>query len=84
MQSEKNENQVYLKVQAKTWGRDSHGLFDYESNQVKVNILLPSTTSKLVRKRNDIKQVPENIELDIEERELCKIITDGSILTLKV
>jgi hypothetical protein len=78
MQVDKNDNQVYLKMVSKTWGRDSHGLFDYESNQIKSNTLLPSTNSRVVRKRNDVKQLPDNVELELEERELCRVLTDGS------
>jgi hypothetical protein len=70
------QNNQYLKINAKTWGRDSHGLFDYESNQIKLNSLYIASACKVTRKRNDIKQLPENALTDLEERELCKILTD--------
>jgi hypothetical protein len=73
-----DQNQAYLKILSKTWGRDSHGLFDYESNQIKTNVLLPNSNCKVVRKRNDVRQLQENVELDMEERELAKVHTDQS------
>jgi hypothetical protein len=77
MLSEKNENQIYLKFQAKTWGRDSHGLFDYESTQIRQNLLIIPQNCKIIRKKNDVKQMPDSSELDLEDRELCKVIADG-------
>ena len=81
MQIDKNENNSnYLKVSSKTWGRDSHGLFDYESNQVRTNLLIVANDCKLVRKRNDVKQLAENTEIEIEDRELAKVRILGSNL----
>jgi hypothetical protein len=83
MQSDKNENQqqqkVYLKIQAKTWGRDSHGLFDFEStNNIKQNILLLNSACKLIRRRNDVKHIPADVQLELEDRELCEVVEDYS------
>lgn len=66
-------NTHFLKIITKTWSRDSHGLFDYEAQQTKNNLLLINTKVKLVRKRNDVKQMTENANLEIEERELARI-----------
>jgi hypothetical protein len=78
----KNEEggQSYLRINAKTWGRDSHGLFDYESNQIKVNTLCIDGSCKVVRKRNDVKQISDEVAIDLEDRELCKVGTDGGKL----
>jgi hypothetical protein len=73
-----NENQSYLKVVSKTWGRDSHGLFDYESSQIKINNLIISKNCQLVRKRNDVKEVPESTQLDIEEKLLANVSIQSS------
>jgi hypothetical protein len=73
-----NENQTYLKIVSKTWGRDSHGLFDYESTQIKINNLVVSKNCQLIRKRNDVKEVPENTQLDIEEKLLANVRVDNS------
>ena len=62
-----------LKLLIKTWSRDSHGLFDYETSSIKANQLLISTNCKLIRKKNDVKFVQENNEIEFEERELAKI-----------
>ncbi len=74
-----NENQSYLKIVSKTWGRDSHGLFDYESSQIKINNLVISKNCQLIRKRNDVKEVPENSQLEIEEKLLANVRVDNSI-----
>jgi hypothetical protein len=74
----KEDNEFFLRISSKTWGRDSHGLFDYESIQIKTNTLCIDTCCKVVRKRNDVKNFPENLEIDIEDRELCKVISEGS------
>jgi hypothetical protein len=67
-----------LKILTKTWGRDSHGLFDYEATNTKNNLLLINGSTKIVRKKNDVRHVPEITELDVEERDLAKIKVDGS------
>lgn len=56
-----------LNVCTKTWTRDSHGLFDYESIQVKPhegNIL---DSALVVRKKMDIKLVKTANEIKDEE-----------------
>ena len=67
------EIQGNLKLLIKTWSRDSHGLFDYETSSTKTNQLLISSSCKLIRKKNDVKFVQENHEIEFEERELAKI-----------
>lgn len=67
------EIQGNLKLLIKTWSRDSHGLFDYETSSTKTNQLLISNSCKLIRKKNDVRFVQENHEIEFEERELAKI-----------
>jgi hypothetical protein len=76
-----NDNN-FLKVVSKTWGRDSHGLYDYESSQTKVNNMLISKNCNLIRKRNDVKEVSEAHQLDVEERLLSNISIENCIIIL--
>ena len=71
------EKEFILNVCTKTWTRDSHGLFDYESHQVKPhegNIL---DNSIVVRKKMDIKLIKTISEIKDEEL-LFEIITNKS------
>lgn len=61
------EKDNILNVCTKTWTRDSHGLFDYESGQIKPhegNIL---DSAIVVRKKMDIKLVKNISEIKDEE-----------------
>jgi hypothetical protein len=79
-----NQHQIQiLKILTKTWARDSHGLFDYEANTTKNNLLLVNGRFKIVRKKNDVRQVAEITELDMEDRELGKIKLDGGKIKFK-
>lgn len=52
-----NKPQFFLNLFTKTWCRDSHGLYDYESLQTKdLNVVL-SDTGVITRKKHDIKIV---------------------------
>jgi hypothetical protein len=37
-----------------TWGRDSHGLFDYESRQIAKRNIKSYTGGKIIRHNNDV------------------------------
>ena len=67
---------VILKALTKTWSRDSHGLFDYEATNTKNSILFINGRAKLVRRKNDVRNIAESTVLDLEERELCKTRPD--------
>ncbi len=41
-----------------TWGRDSHGLFDYESRHLSKSTMKTHTPSTLRRVNNDIELLP--------------------------
>ncbi|MCQ2821356.1 MAG: E3 ubiquitin-protein ligase MARCH [archaeon] len=61
-----NKNFV-LSLFTKTWIRDSHGLYDYESTQTKnLNAVLADSVI-IVRKRHDIKTLATLADLDDEE-----------------
>ncbi len=67
------ELQGNLKLNIKTWSRDSHGLFDYEASSTKNNQLIINESCKLIRKKNEVRYTQENYEIEFEERELAKI-----------
>ena len=50
----------YLQLKCKTWNRESHSLFDYNSNQVTEQNLITNASGGLVRKGNDLYLTPEN------------------------
>ena len=61
------EKNFVLNLITKTWIRDSHGLFDYESNQTKnLNAILADSVI-IVRKRHDIRTITNISELEDEE-----------------
>lgn len=63
-----NDLQNFLSIKSKTWTRDSHGLFDYESNTVRENVLIIQKQSQLIRKKHDIKELEiKREEAPIEE-----------------
>ena len=64
--SRPNEKYV-LSLSTKTWVRDSHGLFDYESFQTKNLNAILGESIYITRKRHDLKTL-NNIEL-LKERE---------------
>ena len=64
MNSEKN---FVLSLFTKTWIRDSHGLYDYESTQTKnLNAVLADSVV-IIRKRHDIKTIPNMADIEDEE-----------------
>jgi hypothetical protein len=68
-----NENTHILILYTRTWPRDSHGLYDYESTQTKNIKILIANEVKLVRVKNDIKQVQNNYTIQTEEKELLSV-----------
>ena len=54
MEAERQKNMAYLQIKGATWFKDSHSLFDYESNKIEnYHNLFPITTNSVVvyRKR---------------------------------
>lgn len=74
------QESMMIKVETKTWSRDSHGLFDYEANNTKNTTNYCNPKDKLVRKKNDIRSIADIDPTDLEERELCKISEENSRL----
>ena len=74
--------QYFLNVSSKTWTRDSHGLFDYESSTVKENILNIDKPTKIIRKKHDVKEKTENDVMEQDDQLICIVkIKDSKLLT---
>lgn len=75
-----NAQTMSLKIQTKTWARDSHGLFDYEAQNIKSTVLITNEIGKLIRKKHDVKQVANEYDITLEDRELANIhIENGKL-----
>lgn len=66
-----NEKKYVLSMITKTWSRDSHGLYDYESIQTKNSTAVILENATICRKKMDIKSV--NIDLIADEEYLMDI-----------
>lgn len=66
-----------LSIKGKTWTRDSHGLFDYESNTVKENRMIIQHPTKLFRKKHELYNHTENpLYHEFGDQFMCNVITD--------
>jgi hypothetical protein len=72
-----NVQQLSLKLLTKTWTRDSHGLFDYEAQNIRSSLLIINERGKLIRRKHEVKFVAESHEIDLEERELSNIYVEN-------
>jgi len=79
-----NENSHILRIYTRTWPRDSHGLYDYESTQTRNTKILIANVAKIVRVKNDIKQVSSNYVLQTDEKELLSFNKSNSNLNFKI
>ena len=75
MSSGPNEKYV-LSLCTKTWVRDSHGLFDYESNQTKHLNAILAESIYITRKKHEIKTVNNPKQLQEEEELLFNVRHD--------
>ena len=73
--SGKNENFV-LSLCTKTWIRDSHGLYDYESNQTKNLNAVLAESIYIGRKKHDIKTLNSPNDLKQDEELLFNVKND--------
>lgn len=71
-------NEYLLTIVTKTWSRDSHGLYDYENNNMKVANFTIVSNSTVLRKKNEIKVLNYNYLLQAEETELLKVVKNNS------
>jgi hypothetical protein len=56
-----------VNIMTKTWSRDSHGLYDYESTQTKAGSTIINENSVILRKKNEIRSAPTMEEIKDEE-----------------
>ena len=75
MSSAQNEKFV-LSLCTKTWVRDSHGLFDYESNQTKHLNAILAESIYIARKKHEIMTVNNPSQLQEEEELLFNVRHD--------
>ena len=65
-----------------TWGRDSHGLFDYESRHLTKRTMKTTQATQIIRKVNDLelyplsKALPPGTLETPDSKQLLKIIND--------
>ena len=77
-----------VQIRTKTWIRDSHGLFDYENNQVKTTTIVMNSNGNLIRKKNDViytdseKKIIPNEQVDEVTIELGKLDLSNSKIIL--
>lgn len=67
------EKEFAINISTKTWTRDSHGLYDYESQQVKPQEGTLLNKAIVIRKRMDIKFVKSIHDKKEDEELLCEI-----------
>lgn len=63
----------FLNVTSKTWTRDSHGLFDYESSTVKENVINTYKPTKIIRKKHEVKEKTETDILEVDDQLICNV-----------
>jgi hypothetical protein len=72
------KDQFVLSLSTKTWVRDSHGLFDYESNQTKnLNAILAESIN-IIRNKNDIKTLGQISDLKSNDEFIFRVKHDLS------
>ena len=76
------EMEFAINISTKTWTRDSHGLFDYESQQIKNHEGTLSNNAIIVRKKMEIKLIKSCEEIK-EEEFLCEIKIDENCKKIK-
>lgn len=69
----------FLSIKSKTWTRDSHGLFDYESSVVKENILLLRNPTTIVRKKHEIREKKEGEISESDNQLICNVSYKGKL-----
>jgi hypothetical protein len=58
-----NSSSAKMIIKTRTWNRDSHGLFDYESDQIKQVDFIPKYEGTMLRKENKNEVIFLNSEL---------------------
>ena len=63
-------------LRAVTWGRESHGLFDYESRNIQKKNLRLNVSGKIVREQTTVDVTSINKELNEEQKALVNIVRE--------
>lgn len=66
----------FLSIKSKTWIRDSHGLFDYESDTVMENYLIIEYPTTIVRRGDEIKDIKSN-DSNQNDQVMCNVKVKG-------
>lgn len=76
-----NEKQYVLCLNTRTWSRDSHGLYDYESSHTKITNAIVADNAIIIRKKLDIRSVMNMEDIKEDSEYLMNIIHDkGNLL----
>jgi hypothetical protein len=86
MMAKTQEKQCSLLIIAKTWPRDSHGLYDFETTSMKVSNIDVSTHCIIFRRKNEVKANSVNHTKGTDETDLFNVsFTSGKpILTNRI
>ena len=63
-----------IQIKSKTWKRDSHGLFDYENNQVKSTTMIINKNGILSRHNDDMRFVSSLTSENSEEAKELAVV----------
>ncbi len=66
-----NKTKPILIINSKTWNKETHGLFDYETAIIKRSVILVQNSTNIIRRKNDVRE--ENIKFEINDLFLFKI-----------
>lgn len=66
-----------VQIQTLTWGRDSNGLFDYESKNLHKKNFVARSTSQLIRRGNDCLLMEEDFKVDAETTTSLAWVVEG-------
>lgn len=72
-----------LHMKCMTWSRDTHGLFDYESNYITKWAVKCKTSGKLLRIENDIEFLGDALQSNEVANEAAKPLIDIKIINGK-
>ena len=68
-------NSLKIKIKAKTWNKDSYGLFDYENEDVNKQTFTITSQGILIREQDTIKFIPQKNDLYVNNPEQDYLIS---------
>lgn len=79
----KSENTtIKVQINCRTWSRDSHGLFDYENNQVKKDSYIISQNGRIIRNKHNVMFLSDGASLEEKDNALSQINQPESQITI--